>query len=102
MDVNQKKRKSCSQKSNIEKTLEKHGLYRVEDFKYNVGDCLFDTFQYLLKFQYTSIQICNGIIDFFVSCLHNNVHKALNSYNHELHPESLQELHNVKDTDTYL
>ena len=102
MDVDQKKRKYCSQKSNIEKMLEKHGLYRVHDFKYNVGDFLFDIYEYLLKFQYTSIQICNGIIYFFVSCLHNNVNKVLNSYNHELHPKSLKELNNVEDTTTYL
>lgn len=77
-------------------------MYKLHDFKYNVGYCLFDTFEYLLKFEHTSIEICNGIIDFFTTCLENDDEEAKKSYNHELHLETLKELHNVHDANTYL
>ena len=38
---------------NIDNILEMHGLFRLKDFAYAVGDCLFNTLQVLLHFRYT-------------------------------------------------
>ena len=74
------------QKCDIDKSLEEHGLSKFRDFKYNVGDCLFDSFAFLLKFQLTSTKICKGVIDFFISCLRNFDQEAIDSFNLELNP----------------
>jgi hypothetical protein len=54
---------------NIDQVLHKNGLFRLDAFSYIVGDCLFDAFQVLLHFRYSSTNLHNGLIDYFLGCL---------------------------------
>jgi hypothetical protein len=38
---------------------------------------LFDTFQVLLHFLYSSTELCNGLIDYSLTCFKNNDVEAL-------------------------
>jgi hypothetical protein len=49
----------------------RNGLFRFDAFSYIVGDFLFDTFQVLLHFRYSSTELHNGLIDFFLACFKN-------------------------------
>lgn len=54
-------------------------LFRLNDFFYNPSDCLFDSFSILFHFQYTSIQIQEGVVKHFQHCLKNRDKDALQS-----------------------
>jgi len=56
----------------------------------------------LLHFRYTSNELRNGLIDHFLFCLKNNDIEAIQSYQYELAPDFLYELHGVNDIGTYL
>ena len=86
----------------IDTILQKYNLYRLDNFAYTVGDCLFDTFQVLLYNIYTSIELREGIIQHFEVCLAKKDREALVSYQHELNKYSLMEMHNVNDPKKYL
>ena len=62
---------------NIDVVLHSNGLFRLDPFSYTVGDCLFDTFQVLLHFRYSSTELSNGLIDHFLVCLENGSVEAL-------------------------
>lgn len=97
--------KPCSvdlSKQTIDMALEKNNMLRVKSFVYNVGDCLFYSFEFLLHMRYTSTELRIGTIDHFINCLEINDHDALYSYGHELDPQGLYEMHGVSDVDTYL
>jgi len=66
------------------------GVFRSDAFLYTVGDCLFDEFQVLLHFRYSSIDLRNGLIDYFLGYLKNGNAKALQSYEYELESDFLQ------------
>ena len=85
----------------IDEEHAKQGLSRFKEFKYNVGDCLFDSLVFLLDFTKTSSQLQNGTIDYFCECLKKQYPEALYAYSHELHPLTIKELHNVNDVNTY-
>jgi hypothetical protein len=81
--------------------LHSNSLFRLDAFSYIVGDCLFDTFQVLLHFRYSSIKLCNGLIDYFLTCFKNGDVKALQSYEYELESDFLRQLHRIQDVTTY-
>ena len=54
---------------NIDNVLQLHGLFRLENFAYAVGDCLFNALQVLLDFRYTTTEIRESIIEHFKACL---------------------------------
>ena len=92
----------CILPENIDIVLKRNGLFRLNAFSYNVGDCLFGSFEMLLNFCYTSNELRNGLIDHFLFCLKNNDVEAIQSYEYELAPDFLYELHGVNDIGTYL
>ena len=102
MEIEKDNTKSHLQKFDIDKSFQEHGLCRSDDFKYNVGDCLFDSFAFLLKFQLTSTEICKGVINFSTNYLCNFGQEAIDSFNLELNPETLKELHNIVDPNIHL
>ena len=99
---NYKFRLQCIFPENIDIVLKRNGLFRLNAFSYIVGDCLFDSFEMLLHFRYTLNELRNGLIDHFLFCLKNNDVEAIQSYQYELAPEFLYELHGVNDIGTYL
>ena len=73
---------------NIDVVLHSNGLFRLDAFSYTVGDCLFDTFQVLLHFQYSSTKLRNGLIDYFLAYFKNGDVEALQSYEYEMEQEA--------------
>jgi hypothetical protein len=67
----------------IDKVLHSNKLFRLDAFSYTVGDCLFDAFQVLLHFCYSSTDLHNGLIGYFLDCLKNGDAEALESYEYE-------------------
>jgi Na+-transporting NADH:ubiquinone oxidoreductase subunit NqrC len=63
---------------------------------------LFDSLQVLLHFTYTSVQLRKGTIEYFRKCLEKQDAQAIISYQHELHEQSLIEMHNVSNQELYL
>ena len=55
-----------------------------------------------MHFCYLSIELRNGIIDHFLNCLQRNDTEAKESYQYELDPIMLYQLHRIHDVDTYL
>jgi hypothetical protein len=86
---------------NIDVAFYSNGLFRLDAFSYTVGDCLFDTFQVLLHFRYSSTKMPNGLIDYFLACLKNGNAEALNSYEYKLESDFLRQLHEIHDVTTY-
>jgi hypothetical protein len=64
----------------IDVVLHSNALFRLDAFLYTVGDCLFDTFQVLLHFRYSSTKLHNGLIYYFLTCFNNGDVEALQSY----------------------
>ena len=89
-------------KDSIDDVLEKYNLYRLDNFAFTPGDCLFDALHVLLHNRYTSIELREGVIQYFKYCLEKNDQEALASYQHELNTYSLMEMHNVNDREVYL
>jgi hypothetical protein len=85
----------------IDELLHSNGLFRLDAFSYTVGDCLFYAFQVLLHFRYSSTDLCNGLIDYFLGCLKNGDSEALESYEYELESDFLRHLHGIHDVATY-
>jgi hypothetical protein len=54
---------------NIKQVLHNNNPFRLDAFSYTAGYCLFDAFQVLLHFCYSSIEQRNRLIDHFLSCL---------------------------------
>jgi hypothetical protein len=54
---------------NIDQILHNNVLFRLDTFLYTVGDCVFDAFQVLLHFCYSSTELCNGLIDHLLASL---------------------------------
>jgi hypothetical protein len=86
---------------NIDMVLHSNALFRLDAFSYTVGDCLFDTFQVLLHFRYSSTELRNGLIDYFLTCFKNGDVEALQSYEYELESDFLRQLHGIQDVTTY-
>jgi hypothetical protein len=86
---------------NIDEVLHSNGLFRLDAFLYTVGDCLFDAFQVLLHFCYSSTDLRNGLIDYILGCLKNGDIEALESYEYELESDFLLQLHGIHDVTTY-
>ena len=57
--------------------LHRNGLFRLDAFLYTVGDFLFNTFQVLLHFRYSSTELRNGLIDYFLTSFKNGDAEAL-------------------------
>ena len=95
-------RLQCIFPDNIDIVLKRNGLFRLNAFSYTVGDCLFDSFEKLLHFRYTSNELWNALIDHFLFFLKNNDVEAIQSYQYELAPQFLYELQCVNDIGTYL
>jgi hypothetical protein len=87
---------------NIDQVLRNNALFRLDAFSYTAGDCLFDAFQVLLHFRYSSTELRNGLIDHFLACLENGNIEALESYQYELASDFLYQLHGIHDVSTYL
>ena len=83
---NYKFRLQCILPENIAIVLKRNGLFRLNAFSYTVGDSLFDSFEMLLHFRYTSNELRNALIDHFIFCLKNNDVEAIQSYQYELAP----------------
>ena len=92
----------CILPDNIDIVLKRNGVFRLNAFSYTIADCLFDLFEMLLHFRYTSNELRNALIDHFLFCLKNNGVEAIHSYQYELAPQFLYELHRVNDIATYL
>ena len=86
---------------NIDHVLHSNGIFRLDAFSYTMGDCLFDAFQVLLHFCYSSTKICNGLINNFIYCLENGNIEALESYQYELASYFLCHLYGIHDVTTY-
>ena len=54
---------------NIDSILDMDGLFRLKNFGFAVGDCLFNTLQVLLLFKYTVTEIRNGFVEYLGACL---------------------------------
>jgi hypothetical protein len=52
---------------NIDQVLRNNDLFRLDAFSYTTGDCLFDAFQVLFHFHYSSTELCNRLIDHFLA-----------------------------------
>jgi hypothetical protein len=78
-----------------------NGLFGLDAFSYTVGDCLFYTFQVLLHFRYSSTELRNGLIDYFLACFKNGYAEALQSYEYELEFDFLRQLHGIDHVATY-
>ena len=87
---------------NIDSVLENYGLFRLQNFAYVMGDCLFNAFEVLLHFRYTSIEIRERVIEHFRACLQKRDEKAIESYQVELNSHSLMEMHKLTDPKVYL
>jgi hypothetical protein len=90
------------QKPVINCVLGKYNLLCLDNFAYTTGDCLFDALQVILHNRYTSIELREGTIQHFKTCLQKNDIEALASYQLELNANSLMEMHNVNDPKIYL
>ena len=86
----------------IDQNLYAHHLFRLQQFHYRVGDCLFDSFAILLHFRYTSLEIRQGIVMHFRRCLACHDPSAIASMQTELSTDFLRDLHHVDDSQTYL
>jgi hypothetical protein len=82
---------------NIDKVLHSNAIFRLDAFSYTAWDFLFDAFQVLLHFHYSSTDLCNGLIDYFLGCLKNGDAEALESYEYELEYDFLLQLHGIRD-----
>jgi len=80
---NYKLKLQCIVPNNIDCVLKRNGLFRLDAFLYMVRDCLFDSFEVLLHFRYTSNQLRNGLIEHFRLFLNNNDVEAIESYEYE-------------------
>ena len=89
-------------KGPLDIVLERNCLFRLKKISYLVGDCLFDSLQVLFNSRYTSIELRKGTIEYFRSCPEKQDPEAITSYKHELHKESLIEMHNIHDPEVYL
>jgi hypothetical protein len=87
---------------NIDQVLHNNALFRLDAFSYIAGDCLFDAFQVIFHFHYSSTELCNGLIDHFLDFLENGNVEALESYQYELASNSLFQLHGIHDVSTYI
>jgi hypothetical protein len=85
----------------IDEVLHSNGIFRLDAFSYTVGDCLFDAFQVLLHFHYSSTDLHNGLIDYLLGYLKNGDAEALDSYEYKLESDFLQQLHGIHDVATY-
>jgi hypothetical protein len=94
--------KANTQVFDIDIALKNEGLFIINKFKYNVGDFLFDSLELLLKYQYTSMQLRNGTIYYFLTYLGNHEKDTIISHHRDLDPQNLHELHKVDDPQTYL
>ena len=75
-----KYKEQCNSNASIDNVLNRNNLCKIQAFSCAPWDCLFDTFQVLFHFRYSSIELRNGIIDhFFVSLACGDV-GALESY----------------------
>jgi hypothetical protein len=54
-----------------------------------------------MHFGYSSTDLCNGLIDYFLGCLKNVNTKALESYEYELEYDFLWQLHGIHYVATY-
>jgi hypothetical protein len=86
---------------NIDVVFHSNALFRLDAFSYTVGNFLFDTFQVLLHFHYSSTELRNGLIDYFLTFFKNGNVKALQSYEYELEYDFLQQLHGIQDVTSY-
>jgi hypothetical protein len=87
---------------NIDQVLHDNALFRLDTFSYTMGDYLFDAFQVLLHYRYSSTELHNGLIDHFLACLENGKVEALESYQYELAFDFIFQFHGIHDVITYL
>jgi hypothetical protein len=85
----------------IDEVLHSNGLFRLDALSYTVGYCLFNAFQVLLHFRYSSTDLRNGMIDYLLGCLKNGDIEALESYEYEPESDFLRQLHGMHDVTTY-
>jgi hypothetical protein len=85
----------------INQVLHSNRNFRLDAFLYVVGDCIFDAFQVILHFCYSSTDLRNGLIDYFLGCLKNGDGEALDSYQSELAFDFIWQLHGIHDVTTY-
>jgi hypothetical protein len=86
---------------NIDQVFHSNGIFRLDAFSHTVGDFLFDVFQVLLHFRYSSTDMPNGLIDYFLGFLENGDVEALESYQYELASDFLCQLHGIHDVTTH-
>ena len=86
----------------IDMALAASHLFRLANFHYEIGNCLFDALAVLLHFRYTSIEIREAIVNHFRICLDQNDPDALLSMHTDLAVEYLSELHGIENVDVYL
>jgi len=89
---------------NIDIELAKHGLQQVQNFEYKVGDCLFDSITYLLKYSINSKLIQKNNTCYLQECPIIGMPQALECCQRELNPNFLPNLHHGKATyiNTYI
>ena len=98
--TNQKK--NCDNDATIDYVLNTNNLFRLEEFSYSPGDCIFNAIEVLLHFPYTSTKLRNDTIYHFLMCLEHSHIEALESFNCELAPDIMYQLHGICDIETYL
>jgi hypothetical protein len=85
----------------IDQVFHSNGIFRLDAFLYTVGDFLFNAFQVLLHLCYSSTDLRNGLIDYFLACLKNGNAEALESYQYQLASDFLWQFHGIHDVATY-
>ena len=76
-------------KGPLDIVLARNCLFWLKQISYLVGDCLFDSLQVLFNSRYTSIELREGTIEYFRSCLEKQDLEAITSYKHELNKNPL-------------
>jgi hypothetical protein len=83
---------------NIDIELAKHGLQQVQNFEYKVGDYLFDSIDYLLKYPISLELIRKNSMCYLQECPTIGMLQALECCQCELNSKFLHDLHHGKAT----
>ena len=80
--------------SKLDYVLKQYKLQRNTTYFYNVGDCLFDSISYLLRYTETSASLRANSMQHLENCLENNTPKGSETRIMELNKDFLIDQHN--------
>jgi len=90
--------------SKLDDKLKCYNLWRNTSYKYNVGDCLFDSIAYLLGYAQSSTNLQINAMHHLKICLAMNIAKACETWSNELNESFLRDLHKgvILNEDEYI